>query len=335
MTAHIARCLEALQADGYPRDRVTLVVAADHCTDDTAALARAGGATVLERNDGRAGKTYTIAWTLERLRATGVRADLYVVTDGTAWVQPGFLAALAERRMAGEDIVVARSVAATDGQPWFVHCLGLTLVHRNFQNECRERLGLSSLVEGRGMAYSDSYVARHGWSLALPPGDPKGTHPTEDWRHGVRVVEEGYRVAFAGGARVMTPLRGSLAAATTQGSRWEQGRMANAMTHGVRLLSTGVRQGNARKLFAGLDAVQLPVAILGALTVLIAASAKFWPVSPYVDAFAVLPLACIVAYGLLVTFKGREAGIRPGTVLWAPAYIAWRSFSFVLGWFRK
>jgi hypothetical protein len=40
-------------------------------------------------------------------------------------------------------------------------------------------------------------------------------------------------------------------------------------------------------------------------------------------------------YGCLVALKGREAGIGLGTVAWAPAYIAWRSFAFVLGWFRK
>jgi hypothetical protein len=335
MASHIGRSLEALQSDGYPQDRLILVVAADHCSDETAALSRARGAKVLERQDGPAGKTYTIAWALEQLRAAGVNANLYVVTDGTAWVKPGFLAGLAARRMAGEDIVVARSIAATEGQPWFIHCLGLTLVHRNFQNECRERLGLSSLIEGRGMAYSDSYVARHGWTLALPPGAPAHAHPTEDWRHGVRVVEEGYRVAFAGDAWVMTPLRGSLSAATAQGARWEQGRMANAMTHGLRVLGAGLREMNARRIFAGLDAIQLPVAILGALAALIAATAVIWPVRPWVDLLAMLPLTCIAVYGLVVTSKGREVGIRPQTVAWAPVYIAWRSISFVLGLIRR
>jgi hypothetical protein len=335
MAMHITQCLAALSAAGYPPDRLAVIVAADHCGDDTAALARAAGATVLERNEGPPGKTYTIAWTLEQLRGMNIRADLYVITDATARVEPGFSRALVARRAAGDDIVVARSLAATEGQPWFVHCLGLTLVHRNFQNECRERLRLSSLIEGRGMAYSDQYISRHGWNLALPPGDPKDTHPTEDWRHGVRVVEEGYRVAFAGDARVLTPLRGSLSAATAQGARWEQGRMSNAVTHGLRLLGAGLRDRMALKLFAGLDAVQLPVAILGGLTVLIAGTVLVWPVSPAVDALGLLPLACVLAYGLLVAFKGRAAGIRLRTVAWAPVYIAWRSFAFVLGWFRK
>ncbi len=335
MAKVIARCIGSLKACRFPSEKLAIHVIADHCTDDTAARAAGLGVTVLKRDDGQAGKSYALAWTFEKLAERGVRADQYVVTDATAWVDAGFLAALAARRSAGEDIVVGRSVAATENQPWFVHCLALTLVHRNYQNECRERLGLSSLIEGRGMAYGDGYIGRHGWSLAIPAGNPHAVHPTEDWRHGVRVVEHGYRVAFAGDARVYTPLRESLAAATQQGARWERGRMVNAMTHGLRLLRIGLREFDRLKIFAALDAIQLPVAILGALTVVLAAIACIWPASRPVQVLGFLPLAVFGLYGLVVAWRGRREGIRLRTVVWAPVYIAWRSLAFLLAWFRK
>ena len=48
----IGDCLAALMADRRPDDPV--VVVADRCTDDTAAIAREMGAIVLERATGRA-----------------------------------------------------------------------------------------------------------------------------------------------------------------------------------------------------------------------------------------------------------------------------------------
>jgi cellulose synthase/poly-beta-1,6-N-acetylglucosamine synthase-like glycosyltransferase len=331
----ISRCVRALQSSALPEAAVRIYVIADHCTDETVQRARQAGATVLERTVTPAGKTFALAWALEQLAHRSEGADRYVITDATAWVEPGFLAAMVGGRARNEAIVTGRAVAAIEDQPWFVHCLGLTLVHRNFQNECRERLGLSSLIEGRAMAFDRSYVQRFGWSLALPTSRAAGAHPTEDWRHGVRVVEHGYRVAFAGGARVKTPLRETLAAATQQGARWERGRMENALTHGLRLLMLGLRGGNRLQVFAALDAIQPPVAILGAFTILVAGTTAICATGGAIDLLGYAPLALVGVYGVVIAIQGRKEGIRPATIAWAPAYIVWRSFAFVAAWFRK
>jgi cellulose synthase/poly-beta-1,6-N-acetylglucosamine synthase-like glycosyltransferase len=258
--------------------------------------------------------------------------DFYVITDATARLDPGFLLALLPFWRRGEPIVVGHSVVDLANQRWFAQCLGLTLVHRNLQNAVRERLGLSALIEGRGMAYSRAYIQRHGWSLAAPDDDEAGSHPTEDWRHGVRAVEHGYRVAFANDARVVTPLRDSLTAATQQGARWERGRMANAGTHALRLLRLGLLQANGLKIFAALDALQPPAAVLAGLCVGVAALSSMLPAGSPVAMASLLPLAIVFLYGLLVIAQGRREGIRLSTVAWAPVYVAWRGLSFLLAW---
>jgi cellulose synthase/poly-beta-1,6-N-acetylglucosamine synthase-like glycosyltransferase len=182
------------------------------------------------------------------------------------------------------------------------------------------------------MAYSRAYIQRHGWSLAAPDDDEAGSHPTEDWRHGVRAVEHGYRVAFANDARVVTPLRDSLTAATQQGARWERGRMANAGTHALRLLRLGLLQANGLKIFAALDALQPPAAVLAGLCVGVAALSSMLPAGSPVAMASLLPLAIVFLYGLLVIAQGRREGIRLSTVAWAPVYVAWRGLSFLLAW---
>lgn len=331
MESVIGRCVQSLLAMRYPAGHLQVFVVADHCSDRTAAEALAAGAEALVRNDGPAGKTYTIAWTLEQLQQRNLRPDLYVVTDATAHVDSGFMAALAQRWQQGEDIVVAHSLVDMANQKWFAQCMGLTLVHRNMQNLARERLALSALVEGRGMAYSSEYIERHGWNLALPTSTDASSHPTEDWRHGVRVVEHGYRVAFAAEAHVYTPLRETLSAATQQGMRWEKGRMANAATHGMQVLVQAIRQRNARMLFAALDAIQLPVAVLGAVCVLAAILTLPLPGPGWLRVLGVTPLVLIGIYGCFVIVQGQREGIRASTIAWAPIYVLWRCTSFVLG----
>lgn len=332
MEAHIAGCVAALQASDYSMDRVTVIVVADHCSDQTALRARQCGATVLDRGVGPAGKTYALAWTFESLRKAGLCHDLYVVTDATARVDRGFLRALARVSQSGEHIVVGHSIRATDARQWFAKCLGLTLVHRNLQNWAREQLGLSSLIEGRGMAYSRQYIQKHGWSLAVPTQAEAGQHPTEDWRHGVRVVEQGYRVAYANDAKVFTPLRDNLGDATRQGIRWERGRQLNAITHGLGLLRTAMRTRDRITFFAALDAIQLPVAVLGALCVAVAALTWAFPGNPWLNSLGLAPVALMACYGILVTVRGRADGIPASTVIWAPFYLLWRLASFLLAW---
>lgn len=332
MNKVIKRCVSALQASDFPEELVQIFVVADHCTDDTASLAEAAGATVLRRDEGPAGKTYTLAWTLEKLEEMGQQPDLYVVTDATARVEQGFLSALVSLYQQGEDIVVSHSLVDAENQKWFARCLGLTLVHRNFQNWARQRLRLSALIEGRGMAYSRKYVDQFGWSLAVAEVKSGSNHPTEDWRHGVQAVEHGMRVAFADDARVITPLRDNLADATKQGARWERGRMANAATNATRLLALGIRERHVVKTLAALDAIQPPVAILGVICVVLAVLSQVGTQSSALQTISLLPILAFFIYGIAVVIRGRRDGISPATVLWAPVYLLWRLTSFVLAW---
>jgi 1,2-diacylglycerol 3-beta-glucosyltransferase len=327
----ISQCIDSLRACTYPMERVKIYVVADHCSDDTAACAQSAGATALIRQDGPAGKTYTLAWGVAELTERGIMPDLYLIVDATVQVGANFFASMAERWQQGEDIITSHQALSAKNRAWYARCLGLMLVHRNLHNWSRERLGLSALLEGRGMAYSQAYIGRFGWHLALPALS-RGRHATEDWRHAVRAVGEGYRVAFAQDARIVTPLRSSLLEATRQGSRWERGRMVTAATHALRLLRRGLWQGDLTKIFAALDGIQPPVAILGALSLGLAATSTFLPTLSVMRLASYAPLTLVVLYGLGVVVTGRREGIGIAVIFWAPLYIAWRCAAFALAW---
>jgi len=327
----IASCIRSLRACEYPSEMLDFYVIADHCDDNTVEKAQANGVSVLIRNDGPRGKTYTISWALTELTNRGVFPDLYLIIDATALVEASFVTAIAQRWKDGEDIISSHSILNPENKSWYARCLGLMLVHRNLQCWAREQFGFSALLEGRGMAFSRDYVKRFGWSLALPK--TQGVHPTEDWRHAVRAVEQGCRIAFADNARLFTPLRTSLSEATQQGARWERGRLINAATYGIRLLMRGLWQRNAVKNFAGIDALQPPVAILAAISLGIGAfSFLVTRNNALFNAGSYMPFALIILYGMVVVLRGRQEGIALSTVIWGPIYVIWRCAAFILAW---
>ncbi|MEG8019057.1 glycosyltransferase family 2 protein [Sphingomonas sp. LR55] len=82
----IAATIRSLRAQLRPDDR--LLVVADNCTDDTAAIARSEGAMVTERFDAeRRGKGYALEWGVRHdlARATAVT----IVVDADCLVSPG------------------------------------------------------------------------------------------------------------------------------------------------------------------------------------------------------------------------------------------------------
>ncbi|ETX01444.1 MAG: hypothetical protein ETSY1_07420 [Candidatus Entotheonella factor] len=327
----IGDCVASLRHDTDRMDHVAVYVVADHCTDDTAERALAAGAQVLTRQEGMRGKTYTLAWTFDQLGQLDVVPDLHVIVDATAQVSPGFLQAFSESWRQGEDIIASRAVVSPTNQKWFAQCLGLMLIHRYLQGWYRERLGLSAWLEGRGMAYSRDYIERFGWRLALP-AEQKSSHPTEDWRHGVRAAEQGYRVAFAPEAKVLTPLRRTFVEATKQNARWERGRFLNAVTHALRLLGQGLKQRRALKIFAALDGMQPPVALLGGAACALALWQVCFPAWSAAGLWVYVPLGLVGMYSLMVAYRGHFEGIHFITLFWAPLYVIWRCASFVLAW---
>ena len=103
----IGQLLDSIRAQSYPMDRVDVFVGADNCTDDTAGVARAHGATVFERfNTEQVGKGYVLNDMLRRIRRPGRRHyDAYLVLDADNILDPNFLSEIEKVYSAGYEIV--------------------------------------------------------------------------------------------------------------------------------------------------------------------------------------------------------------------------------------
>lgn len=88
----IESTLKSLLSLDYPEDRFEIVVVADNCNDETAALAAVPGVTVYERNDPHlCGKGYALRWCFDRLLNQQRGYEAVVVIDADSTVSNNFL----------------------------------------------------------------------------------------------------------------------------------------------------------------------------------------------------------------------------------------------------
>jgi cellulose synthase/poly-beta-1,6-N-acetylglucosamine synthase-like glycosyltransferase len=213
--AGIGETVTALRAQLGPADR--LLVVADNCSDETAALARSAGAEVVERRDpDRRGKGYALDFGVRHLEASPPEIVLIVDADCT-------LAAGAIDRLAVEAVASRRPVqgcylmAVPPGGG-----IGMQVAEFAFlvKNRVRpaglHRLGLPCHLTGTGMAFP--------WAV-LRDADLAHGSLVEDMKLGLDLAMKGTAPRYCESARIHSYFPYSQTGAATQRRRWEEGHL--------------------------------------------------------------------------------------------------------------
>jgi cellulose synthase/poly-beta-1,6-N-acetylglucosamine synthase-like glycosyltransferase len=249
--AVITHIIASLQRLDWPANQFRIVVVADNCTDETAAVAGAAGAHVMRRIDReQRGKGYALNFAFAASRAHGW-ADAVVVIDADAEVSPNFLEALARRFEAGEQAVQAHYGVSNPDASWRTRLLTIAKAAFHIvRSRARERLGLSCGIRGNGWAVTHKLLEKipyNAFSL------------TEDLEFGIELGLSGYRVAYADEAHADAEMVSGEKDSRKQRRRWEQGRFSLVRTKTLPLLRQAVCQRNLVCLDLALDLIVLPL----------------------------------------------------------------------------
>jgi cellulose synthase/poly-beta-1,6-N-acetylglucosamine synthase-like glycosyltransferase len=296
----IQRCVASLKDQDYPEDRMKLVVIADNCTDETAQLARAAGATVLVRDAPKArGKGQALRWAMDQISTwAGEEPDGFVVIDGDSVADRGLLKGLSKHLQQEADAVQAEYLVLDDGSSRKVQlrAVAFMLFHR-VRFAGRSVLGFPCYLVGNGMLLSRRLIEQHPWDAFTG---------AEDLEYSVTLRLNGIEPVFAGGVRVRGPVPDSRRGAQIQRERWEGGRLRVISDELPRLLREVFMHRRISLLDLVVDLVVPPLGVLataglagavlmGALTIGDVVSP--WMLVPWVT--GLVGLSGFVLFGLL------------------------------------
>jgi len=315
--AGIARTLDAVLPQLREHDRI--VVVADNCSDDTAAIARAAGAQVQVVERAHAtdrGKGFALAFGVDALRADP--PGLVVILDADCDLAPGALDALC-------DCVVnydrpAQALYLMNARPDARLPRRIAQFAWRVRNWVRpagwRRLGLPCQLMGTGMAFT--------WPM-LRNAPLANASIVEDMKLGIDLAIAGKPPLFCPRALVTSLFPDTAAATRTQRTRWEHGHLEMIGREVPGLLGAAWRQRDPRLVGMALDLCVPPLALLAALLVvgtILGALLSWW----------IADIGPGLAYGLLLGsfgtavllawwVRGRDI-VRLFELLSIPVYIA-------------
>ena len=247
----ISATIRRLQSSARSFHRVLVV--ADNCYDETAALARAEGCEVIERTDPRQrGKGYALAFGRDWLRSSPPAC--VVVVDADCRIDSQSLDRLsAAAAQSGRPCQAINLLSPVKGGSSLVQISAFAFLIKNLiRQRAMQRLTGRVHLTGTGMAMP--------WALfdqaALATADI-----VEDMRLGIELARGGKAPQLVEDAFVWSP-HAAREDTLQQRSRWEGGFLSLARSLAPELLIEGLKKRSWQSLLAGLDLLIPPVALL-------------------------------------------------------------------------
>jgi cellulose synthase/poly-beta-1,6-N-acetylglucosamine synthase-like glycosyltransferase len=305
----VADCVRSLLRCETANHRVSVVVVADNCSDDTASHAESAGARVLARQDPiNRGKGHALAFAFDTL----LREDheVFIVVDADTQVESNLILAMAPLFAAGADAAQCRYLASNPEASQRTRLMHVAwLAYNILRLRGREYWGCSVGIFGNGFALSRA-------ALESVPFDAGSI--AEDLEYHIRFVEAGRRVRFCEGATVRAPAPSSRAVASSQRARWEGGRF-RMMRERLPALLLSVVRGHWTLLEPALELMLLPLAFQVLLLILLA----LYPWGP-ARVVGAIGLATVGAHVMTALWVARADWRYWLALANAPFYILWK-----------
>ena len=317
----IGATVNRLRDLNYPGERFDIHIVADHCSDETAALARKAGAIVHERNDGpRTGKGAALAWLFKRMLNDSY--DAVVVFDSDTQVEADFLRVMDARLAQGHQVIQGQHIIRNPESGWFPALTwAMFLIDNRLQNLGRSNLGWSAKNMGDSICFRADILRRLGWGEGL----------TEDYQLRQRLLLAGIRIGYEPRAMGYGEAPRTWAQAQAQRARWLRGTQMASQQWADQLLSAAIQRRDLALLDGALQAYlpsfsTLTVVCGTALLMQLVWNSLLAPVIPITLLYAWLGVCVILfVYPLFGLALERAPARAYFFILTGPLFILWRT----------
>ena len=319
----IGYLLDSLNSQNYPRDKYTVFVIADNCSDNTYGIAREHGAVTFERRDFvNIGKGFALTWFFKIFnRDYRAQYDAVTIFDADNLVDPNFLSVMNDYLASGEDAVMGYRDSKNPHDSWVSGATSMMWWSMSrFYHTPRARLGLSSLAGGTGYCFRSELV-ENGWNTGSL---------CEDTEFSMQLMIRGKRLGFAREAIFFDEQPTDIRTSVRQRYRWAVGTYQCLFSCSQKLLSSALMHRGGHLAADGLMFLLLTpfvgfstLATLVQLLMIFNEPVKYWldSLESFVS-FAFIGFVLCLIQGLLL-LKLERKPLRPmlGALIMYPMFL--------------
>lgn len=217
----IENLIKSVQKNDYPQDKLQIFVVAHNCTDKTAEVARAAGATVYEYNNPEERtKGYAFKYLFQQIETDyGTKSyDGFFVFDADNILSKDYFDKMNDAFVYynGERVITSYRNSKNFGTNTMSAAYGLYfLLSCRFEFRSRSVLGCSTRVSGTGFLFSPK-VVENGWNYVTL---------VEDWEFSADQVLQGRNIVYCDDAILYDEQPTNHKTMIRQRLRWQKGHL--------------------------------------------------------------------------------------------------------------